>query len=195
MTRCCPARGHATRGGMKLFRCSIGVVGWVVWLAGCRVDAQVKGDGARPPAGDPHGATPPQPVNGLAVNAQPGAPCTSGATAPAADGCNTCSCANGVWGCTEKLCAKDAPQESSPDASLPRNCGGIAGLRCPPDMYCAYGQSQKCGAGDRMAACKPRPEACTEEYKPVCGCNGKDYGNACVAARDGTSVRKEGTCK
>ena len=46
-----------------------------------------------------------------------------------------------------------------------------------------------------MASCKPRPEVCTEEFKPVCGCNGHDYSNVCDAARAGTSVAKDGPCK
>jgi Pacifastin inhibitor (LCMII)/Kazal-type serine protease inhibitor domain len=162
---------------MDLSNSSKAVLVAVVLVAGCRVEARsVQSDGARPAAGD---------------GAKPGAPCSAGATAPAADGCNTCSCANGVWACTEKLCPKDPGKEPSPE----RNCGGIAGFQCPPNTYCAYGPTQKCGAGDQMAACKPRPEVCTKEYKPVCGCNGKDYGNVCEAAHDGTSVLKEGSCK
>jgi hypothetical protein len=62
-------------------------------------------------------------------------------------------------------------------------------------MYCAFKLEQKCGNGDATSVCKPRPEVCTEEYKPVCGCDAKDYGNVCDAARAGTAVMKMGTCK
>jgi hypothetical protein len=75
------------------------------------------------------------------------------------------------------------------------SCGGLLGQRCPPDMYCAFKLEQKCGNGDATSVCKPRPEVCTEEYKPVCGCDAKDYGNVCDAARAGTAVMKMGTCK
>jgi hypothetical protein len=89
--------------------------------------------------------------------------------------------------------APDAAPAAPPSAE--RNCGGIAGFRCPENTYCLYAPFQKCGAGDAMGKCKPRPEVCTEEYKPVCGCDGKEHGNACAAAREGTSVQKEGPCK
>lgn len=40
-----------------------------------------------------------------------------------------------------------------------------------------------------------RNVVCTEEYKPVCGSNGKSYSNACFAKADGISVNYEGACK
>jgi hypothetical protein len=90
--------------------------------------------------------------------------------------------------------ARPAPDDAATAATEP-SCGGIAAFRCPANMYCLYAPFQKCGAGDAMGKCKPRPEVCTEEYNPVCGCDGKEHGNACAAARAGTSVQKEGTCK
>ena len=36
--------------------------------------------------------------------------------------------------------------------------------------------------------------ACPEIYRPVCGCDGFSYSNACEASRFGVSVDYEGTC-
>lgn len=61
---------------------------------------------------------------------------------------------------------------------------------CEQDFYCAKEE----GDCSNQGLCSPRPQVCTTEYDPVCGCNGITYGNACEAARSGVSVAYRGPC-
>ncbi len=86
--------------------------------------------------------------------------------------------------------------EPEPDPeSGARGCGARLGDTCAEDEYCAYEPSQICGWADATAVCKKKPEMCTMEFDPVCGCDAKKYANACAAAAAGTGVMNKGECK
>jgi hypothetical protein len=72
-------------------------------------------------------------------------------------------------------------------------CGGIAGKLCPDGQYCLMATGV-CLKPDAGGTCAAKPTSCTKELNPVCGCDGKDYGNPCMAAAAGTSVAKIGKC-
>jgi hypothetical protein len=72
-------------------------------------------------------------------------------------------------------------------------CGtrGVPG-RCAEGLYCAFRSS--CGETDSGGVCTERPQICTRQYEPVCGCDGKTHGNPCTAASAGVSIRSRGEC-
>jgi Kazal-type serine protease inhibitor domain len=88
-----------------------------------------------------------------------------------------------------------ASEKNEAEMAEPAICGGLQGLACGPAEYCAYPQTGFCGAADQTGVCMPRPEVCTMEYNPICGCDDQTYSTACVAAAAGVSVAYPGECQ
>jgi hypothetical protein len=65
---------------------------------------------------------------------------------------------------------------------------------CAANEFCNFEPDPECGAADRGGECTTRPEICTREYAPVCGCDHKTHATRCVAHAAGTSVLHDGAC-
>jgi hypothetical protein len=77
---------------------------------------------------------------------------------------------------------------------VPGSCGGIAGSACAPNEYCYYPPGQMCDWADGTGHCAVRPDACSDIYDPVCGCDNMTYSSECDAALAGIGVAYKGVC-
>jgi hypothetical protein len=75
----------------------------------------------------------------------------------------------------------------------PQNCGGFAGLACPPNQFCEFPAGQ-C-FNDSLGTCTPIPQNCTDIFDPVCGCDNVTYPNDCERQRAGVPLDYQGGCE
>lgn len=90
--------------------------------------------------------------------------------------------------CDEQAPADAADAAETPDVRAGELC--LSASDCGAGEYCATTEAS-CG---REGVCTVIPESCERTRDPVCGCDGVDYNNPCIAAQASQSVAKKGTC-
>jgi hypothetical protein len=76
----------------------------------------------------------------------------------------------------------------------PMICGGIAGFECAEGQVCLY-RPGTCEIADVAGKCVDEPMVCPRIFRPVCGCDGETYPNACEALRAGAAIDQPGECE
>ncbi|HEV2852243.1 MAG TPA: LamG-like jellyroll fold domain-containing protein [Thermoanaerobaculia bacterium] len=79
-------------------------------------------------------------------------------------------------------------------AARPGICGLSGATPCPAGQFCDFLLAANCRVGPVGGFCRNKPEVCTFDEIPVCGCDGKTYSNDCAANSIGIAVAHPGPC-
>jgi len=86
------------------------------------------------------------------------------------------------------------PAPGGASAAIGRACSHVFGPPCPAGQFCDFGGGT-CGATIGFGGtCTVVPRVCPLFVRPVCGCNGKTYGNDCMREKAKVSKLHDGRC-
>lgn len=86
------------------------------------------------------------------------------------------------------------PVVTEPSAPITPASGGSCSeaANCSSSEFCA---SESMGCSEVSGTCEARPEICTQQFQPVCGCDGATYSDRCAASASGVSIATAGACE
>jgi hypothetical protein len=74
-----------------------------------------------------------------------------------------------------------------------KRCEGFPGMQCDAGLFC-HKKPGTCAVIDMSGVCVRVPQICSRIFRPVCGCDGKTYGNDCERQRAMVSKAHNGKC-
>ena len=75
-----------------------------------------------------------------------------------------------------------------------QTCGSVYGFVCDRGLWCSW-PAGNCTAADIPGKCVEIPAVCAKNYRPICGCDKRTYGNDCERVYARVQKDHDGPCK
>jgi len=104
---------------------------------------------------------------------------------------SVCNVGTGKGSCLTSEDGCCVPYTNDPDCTVYPKCR--SNEDCKAEEFCDFSEGQ-CGVSNLVGTCKTIPLACIEIYDPVCGCDGRTYGNDCFRRMFQVQLNHSGEC-